>query len=132
MSPYISALKSAGHAKVGALGACWGYKVAMLSGDQGWDAIAAVHPSYVRLFPLSASLHSPYLSPLRAVKSSHWEATCISSVQADISKLRREQRCGQGQRSNLPVTIQERGYGRGTLLILSSARGLEAVTELGR
>lgn len=44
---FIKALKAAGYAKVGAVGACWGYKCIVVSEGAGeLDAIIGTHPSF--------------------------------------------------------------------------------------
>lgn len=50
LSDIAKALKTAGHSSVGALGACWGYKVIIQSeGVTELSAIASAHPSWVYL-----------------------------------------------------------------------------------
>jgi len=48
VSNVAKALRAAGFAKVGSVGACWGYKVLVVSATaSGFSAIAGTHPSFV-------------------------------------------------------------------------------------
>lgn len=46
MQDVVAAVKAKGQSKVGAVGACWGYKVIVLSeGIKDMSAAAGMHPS---------------------------------------------------------------------------------------